>query len=89
MEIRPRQFFSEPGGWKTARGLIAASLLAFGLSMANWLRYGEWTGVLVVGTAIGIAGIAELLPKDRRPTASVTRVTAVGILVVHLVATFL
>ncbi|MDS0475204.1 PHP domain-containing protein [Natrinema sp. 1APR25-10V2] len=37
--------------------------------------------MLVIGTAVGLSGIAEFLPKDRRHLAGALRVAAIGILV--------
>lgn len=89
MDIHVEAFFSEPSGWNGARVSIGSSLAFFGLYAYFELLYNSGSlPLLVLGGATALSGIAELLPKNRRRSAIVLRVTAISILVA-LIATAL
>ncbi|WP_126662055.1 hypothetical protein [Haloterrigena salifodinae] len=89
MSVHIREFFSEPSGWGAARISLGSSLAFFGLYAYFELLYDSGSlPLLVMGAAMGLSGIAELLPKNRRRSAIVLRVTAIAILVA-LIATAL
>ncbi len=86
MKINPKQLFSEPSGWDTAKISIGGSLALFSLYVFFELRYASGlTATFIIGAAAGLSGIAELLPKNRRLLAGVLRVIALGVLVTLVV----
>ncbi|WP_135851970.1 hypothetical protein [Halorussus salinus] len=85
MEIHPEELFSAPGGWEDAKYSVLNSLVFLGLYAYSELRYdGGLDTMLAIGVAVGVAGITELLPTNRRLLASVLRVVAIGSLVALL-----
>jgi len=89
MDIHIEEFFSEPGGWEEARVSIGSSLAFFGIYACFELLYNSGSlPLLVFGSATALSGTAELLPKNRRRSAIVLRVTAI-VLLVALIATAL
>lgn len=81
--------FSEPSGRSAALIQFAGSLAFSGLYVYSWTAgnadSGRWLLGMVVGSAL--AGVAESLPKDRRLTAGVLRLTAILVLLSLLTAT--
>jgi hypothetical protein len=85
MEIHPEELFSAPGGWEDAKYSILNSLFFLGLYAYFELLHDSGIDMmLAIGVAVGLAGITELLPTNRRLLASVLRVIAVGSLVAFL-----
>jgi len=79
MEIHPEELFSAPGGWEDARYSILNSLFFLGLYAYFELLYDSGLDMmLAIGVAVGVAGVTELLPTNRRLLASVLRVIAIG-----------
>jgi len=84
MEILSRIVFREPDGRR--KGLVFSSLSV--ICLLAWV----YTGVvldsshffLFMGLALGFSGLAESLSPDRRRSAGVLRILAVGILVIFL-----
>lgn len=90
MEAPPRWLFFEPRGWSLARVHVAGALALIGIYAYFELRYGSGlVSTLVIGFASGLAGLAEMLPSDRRRTAGALRVAAVGVLVALMVRSLL
>ncbi|OLZ39524.1 hypothetical protein A6E15_00335 [Natrinema saccharevitans] len=82
MDIDIEAFFSEPGGWEEARISIGSSIAFFGIYACFELLYNSGSlSLLVFGSATALSGTAELLPKNRRRSAIVLRVTAIVLLV--------
>ncbi|AEH36092.1 hypothetical protein [Halopiger xanaduensis] len=86
MDFHPEQFFSEPSGWANARISFGGGLSFVAIYAYFELLYGSGLpALLIIGVAMTLSGIAEVLPKNRRRAAIVFRVTAIGILVVLVV----
>ena len=86
MEVQPLALFSEPSGWETARVRLSGSLAFIGMYVYSELVHSSGVvAILVIEVASGISGIAEMLPDDRRYVASVSRIVAIGVLVVLVV----
>ncbi|MFC7255176.1 hypothetical protein ACFR97_16985 [Haloplanus litoreus] len=70
--------FSQPSGRTHALVMFAGSLVFLGLYVYSGVigdsSSSSWLVPMTIGTAL--SGIAESLPKDRRQTAGIFRVTA-------------
>jgi hypothetical protein len=82
--------FSEPSGWPLALVQFSAALVFLGLYVYFGIiknsTSSSWVLFFVVGNSL--AGIAESLPKARRQTAGVLRLSAVLVLTSFLATTF-
>ena len=81
------EFFSEPSGWDAAQISVGGSLAFLGMyAYAGLLHNSGAVAMLVIEVAMGLSGIAELLPTNRRRFAIALRITAIAILIAVIVA---
>ncbi|ELZ03374.1 hypothetical protein C481_05245 [Natrialba asiatica DSM 12278] len=86
MEIKPKELFSEPSGWESARISLGTALALVSIyAYFELLHTSGLVATLVIAFAAGLSGIAELLPTDQRYVASALRVTAIGILAILVI----
>jgi|AntDeeMinimDraft_5_1070356.scaffolds.fasta_scaffold28421_2 hypothetical protein len=83
--------FSEPSGGLFALVQLCGTLLFSGYYGYSVVVRNAAPGsfILFFAVGIGLSGIAESLPKSRRRTAGVLRLTAIFVLVGLLVTTFI
>lgn len=85
MEAPSRLLFDEPSGRRTGLVFIALSVVCFvGYVYFAILQDGPHL-LLPMGVAIGLSGVAESMPTDRRRLAAGLRLLAIGIAVGVLV----
>lgn len=79
--------FSEPSGRLDALVMFSGSLVFLGLYVYSGILGGS-SSIYEVFLSVGFAvsGIAESLPKDRRRTAGIFRVTAILVLTSQVIA---
>ena len=80
-----RYVFREPSGWRKGLVFSVFSVIWFGMYAYFGLLHNSGSvSDLITGVAFALVAGAELLPKDRRRTAGVLRLAAIGILAVLL-----
>ncbi len=86
MPLEFDELFAEPGGWQDARTSILVSLAFFGIyAFFEFLGNVGLVEALVIGAAVGVDGLAEILPGGRWRAASVLRLLSLGMLVAVVV----